>query len=254
MKLPKFRNGSRWDWTTVPSIDSLALYRATTAPHYMAHMTNWQLKTKYLFGLLFTQMSPFLVQWWEYLSLDPVMFGCSDEDAFWLNYVCWECMLVIVATCKGVLDFGCSFEGVVLLQWRGRVFCCSDEGVCFVAVTRACVLLQWRGRVFCCSDEGVCFVAVTRACVLLQWRGRVFCCSDEGVCFAIQKGIQASRSKVKMFRHNDTADLERLLTLHAEEEKKVGAATDLFIVIVCCIASMDSPFTYCIADHSVLFW
>ena len=81
-----------------------------------------------------------------------------------------------------------------------------------------------------------------------------FCFSDEGVCFAIQKGIQASRSKVKMFRHNDTADLERLLTLHAEEERKVGATTDLFIVIICCILGMDSPFTYCILDHSVLFW
>ena len=32
-KLPKFRNGGRWDWTTDPSIDSLALYHATTAPH-----------------------------------------------------------------------------------------------------------------------------------------------------------------------------------------------------------------------------
>ena len=26
-KLPKFRNGGRWDWTTVPSIDSPVLYR-----------------------------------------------------------------------------------------------------------------------------------------------------------------------------------------------------------------------------------
>ena len=29
----KFRNDGRWDGTTVPSIDSLALYSATTAPH-----------------------------------------------------------------------------------------------------------------------------------------------------------------------------------------------------------------------------
>ena len=38
-KLPKFRNGGRWDWTTVPSIDSPAPYRATTAPHMACHMT-----------------------------------------------------------------------------------------------------------------------------------------------------------------------------------------------------------------------
>ena len=31
--LPKFWNGGRWDWTTVPSIDSPVLYHATTAPH-----------------------------------------------------------------------------------------------------------------------------------------------------------------------------------------------------------------------------
>ena len=32
-QMPKFRNGSRWDWITVLSIDSPALYQATTALH-----------------------------------------------------------------------------------------------------------------------------------------------------------------------------------------------------------------------------
>ena len=41
--------------------------------------------------------------------------------------------------------------------------------------------------------------------------------SDEGVCFPIQKGIIASRSKIKYFKHNDMVDLERLL----EEQKKL---------------------------------
>jgi len=44
---------------------------------------------------------------------------------------------------------------------------------------------------------------------------------DEGVDFAIQKGIQASRSKVVYFKHNDTEDLERLLKLQQMEDKKV---------------------------------
>lgn len=38
-----------------------------------------------------------------------------------------------------------------------------------------------------------------------------FNCSDEGVNFAIQKGLDASRSKISYFKHNDAKDLERLL-------------------------------------------
>ena len=34
-KLPKFRNGSRWDWTTVPLSDSSALYHVITAPYFI---------------------------------------------------------------------------------------------------------------------------------------------------------------------------------------------------------------------------
>ena len=35
--------------------------------------------------------------------------------------------------------------------------------------------------------------------------------SDEAVNFAIQKGLDASRSKVKYFKHNDVQHLEQLL-------------------------------------------
>lgn len=42
-------------------------------------------------------------------------------------------------------------------------------------------------------------------------------CSDEGVAFSIQKGLVASRSKLKYFKHNDMADLHRLL----EEQRKL---------------------------------
>ena len=47
----------------------------------------------------------------------------------------------------------------------------------------------------------------------------IFC--DEGVHFAIQKGLQASKSKIKYFRHNDTTDLERLLEEQSVEDVKV---------------------------------
>ncbi len=41
--------------------------------------------------------------------------------------------------------------------------------------------------------------------------------SDEGVAFAVQKGLSASRSKIKYFKHNDMDDLHRLL----EEQRKL---------------------------------
>lgn len=45
--------------------------------------------------------------------------------------------------------------------------------------------------------------------------------SDEAACFAIQKGLQASRSNIKYFKHNDMADLERLLKEQEIEDQKV---------------------------------
>lgn len=45
--------------------------------------------------------------------------------------------------------------------------------------------------------------------------------SDDAACFSIQKGLQASRSFVKYFKHNDMEDLERLLKEQETEDKKV---------------------------------
>lgn len=45
--------------------------------------------------------------------------------------------------------------------------------------------------------------------------------SDKGVCFAIQKGVEASRSRVLWFDHNDMDDLERLLKEQQEKDRKV---------------------------------
>uniref|UniRef100_A0A672MN59 Serine palmitoyltransferase 1 n=1 Tax=Sinocyclocheilus grahami TaxID=75366 RepID=A0A672MN59_SINGR len=43
---------------------------------------------------------------------------------------------------------------------------------------------------------------------------------DEAACFSIQKGLQASRSFVKYFKHNDMEDLERLLKEQEIEDQK----------------------------------
>lgn len=43
---------------------------------------------------------------------------------------------------------------------------------------------------------------------------------DEAACFSIQKGLQASRSFIKYFKHNDMEDLERLLKEQEIEDQK----------------------------------
>ncbi|KAK0394563.1 hypothetical protein QR680_000805 [Steinernema hermaphroditum] len=42
-----------------------------------------------------------------------------------------------------------------------------------------------------------------------------------GCNFAIQKGVQASRSRIEWFNHNDMEDLERLLLIQAAKDKQV---------------------------------
>ncbi|XP_027988942.2 serine palmitoyltransferase 1 isoform X2 [Eptesicus fuscus] len=57
---------------------------------------------------------------------------------------------------------------------------------------------------------------------------------DRAACFAIQKGLQASRSNIKLFEHNDMADLERLLKEQEIEDQKnprKARVTRRFIVV-----------------------
>lgn len=58
--------------------------------------------------------------------------------------------------------------------------------------------------------------------------------ADEGVHFAIQKGILASRSDVRYFKHNDVEDLERLLKEQQDADlknPKKAKATRRFLVV-----------------------
>ncbi|XP_055596296.1 serine palmitoyltransferase 1 [Uranotaenia lowii] len=57
---------------------------------------------------------------------------------------------------------------------------------------------------------------------------------DECANFAIQKGLDASRSRVVFFKHNDMADLERLLEEQAVQDRrnpKKAAKTRRFLVV-----------------------
>ncbi|KAM3843524.1 serine palmitoyltransferase 1 isoform 2-T2 [Vipera latastei] len=57
---------------------------------------------------------------------------------------------------------------------------------------------------------------------------------DQAACFAVQKGLQASRSNIKFFKHNDMADLEHLLQEQEFEDQKnprKARVTRKFIVV-----------------------
>ncbi|KAM9519219.1 serine palmitoyltransferase 1 isoform 1-T1 [Salvelinus alpinus] len=57
---------------------------------------------------------------------------------------------------------------------------------------------------------------------------------DEAACFSIQKGLQASRSFIKYFKHNDMEDLERLLKEQEIEDHRnprKARVTRRFIIV-----------------------
>uniref|UniRef100_A0A914XUA0 Serine palmitoyltransferase 1 n=1 Tax=Panagrolaimus superbus TaxID=310955 RepID=A0A914XUA0_9BILA len=63
------------------------------------------------------------------------------------------------------------------------------------------------------------FATIASAIPAYAKRGDVIF-ADKGVNFAIQKGLQASRSRIEWFEHNDTEDLERLLKIQEEKDLK----------------------------------
>eukprot|EP00124_Ichthyophonus_hoferi_P000834 Ihof_evm4s35 gene=Ihof_evmTU4s35 len=66
------------------------------------------------------------------------------------------------------------------------------------------------------------FATVTSAIPAYSKRNDVIFC-DMGVSFAVQKGLQASRSSLRWFKHNDMEDLERVLKVQEEEDKRIPA-------------------------------
>uniref|UniRef100_A0A914CB15 Serine palmitoyltransferase 1 n=1 Tax=Acrobeloides nanus TaxID=290746 RepID=A0A914CB15_9BILA len=77
------------------------------------------------------------------------------------------------------------------------------------------------------------FATIASAIPAYAKRGDVIF-ADKGVNFAIQKGLQASRSRIEWFEHNDVEDLERLLEIQAEKDRKnpkIAAKTRRFMVV-----------------------
>lgn len=86
-------------------------------------------------------------------------------------------------------------------------------------------------------EEGIIysygFSTIASAIPAYSKRGDVIFC-DEGVHFAIQKGLNASRSVIKFFKHNDLDDLERVLKEQEAEDlrnPKKAKVTRRFLVV-----------------------
>ncbi|XP_057404688.1 serine palmitoyltransferase 1 isoform X2 [Balaenoptera acutorostrata] len=75
------------------------------------------------------------------------------------------------------------------------------------------------------------FATIASAIPAYSKRGDIV---DKAACFAIQKGLQASRSDIKLFNHNDMDDLQRLLKEQEIEDQKnprKARVTRRFIVV-----------------------
>lgn len=76
---------------------------------------------------------------------------------------------------------------------------------------------------------------------------------DEAACFSIQKGLQASRSIIKYFKHNDFDDLERLLKEQEQEDQKVPFLS--YSILKCPTVSFShAPCPQSHLDESSLQW
>lgn len=112
---------------------------------------------------------------------------------------------------------------------------CGPRG--FYGTVDVHLRLEEKLEEFMLAEEAIVysygFATIASAIPAYSKRGDVIF-ADESVHFAIQKGIQASRSKVVYFKHNDLKDLERILKEQQSEDKrnpKKAKVTRRFLVI-----------------------
>jgi len=72
----------------------------------------------------------------------------------------------------------------------------------------------------------------------------------QAACFAIQNGAVLSRAQVRYFKHNDVADLERILEEQAAKDKRSKCALTLGAFdLLCAMLSLLYCIVLCIAQH-----
>lgn len=74
----------------------------------------------------------------------------------------------------------------------------------------------------------------------------------QAACFAIQNGAVLSRAQVRYFKHNDVADLERILEEQAAKDKRSKCALTLGAFdLLCAMLSLLYCIVLYIAQHNL---
>ncbi|XP_043916254.1 serine palmitoyltransferase 1, partial [Protopterus annectens] len=185
-----------------------------------------------------------LIEEWQPEPLVPPVR--KDHPALNYNVVTGPASHIIVVNGKTCINFA-SFNFLGLLDNK-RVKTAALEsikkygvGTCgprgFYGTFDVHLELEDRLAKFMRTEEAIIysygFATIASAIPAYSKRGDIVFV-DEAACFAVQKGLQASRSNIKFFRHNDMADLERLLKEQEKEDQKnprKARVTRRFIVV-----------------------
>uniref|UniRef100_A0A3Q2FWG6 Serine palmitoyltransferase 1 n=1 Tax=Cyprinodon variegatus TaxID=28743 RepID=A0A3Q2FWG6_CYPVA len=146
-----------------------------------------------------------------------------------------ECINFASFNFLGLLDSERVKEKALLSLKKYGVGTCGPRG--FYGTFDVHLELENRLAKFMQTEEAIIysygFATIASAIPAYSKRGDIIFV-DEAACFSIQKGLQASRSFIKYFKHNDMEDLERLLKEQELEDQKnprKARVTRKFIVV-----------------------
>lgn len=132
-----------------------------------------------------------------------------------------ECINFASFNFLGLLDNNRVKEKALASLRKYGVGTCGPRG--FYGTFDVHLELESRLAKFMNTEEAIIysygFATIASAIPAYSKRGDIIFV-DEAACFAIQKGLQASRSFIKYFKHNDMEDLERLLKEQEQEDLK----------------------------------
>lgn len=132
-----------------------------------------------------------------------------------------ECINFASFNFLGLLDNGRVKEKALASLRKYGVGTCGPRG--FYGTFDVHLELESRLAKFMNTEEAIIysygFATIASAIPAYSKRGDIIFV-DEAACFSIQKGLQASRSNIKYFKHNDMEDLERLLKEQEQEDQK----------------------------------
>ncbi|XP_064386088.1 serine palmitoyltransferase 1-like [Halichondria panicea] len=129
-----------------------------------------------------------------------------------------ECLNLATLNFLGLLENSTVKEAAARSIQKYGVGSCGPRG--FYGTVDVHLELEKRLAKFTQREETILYsygFAAVSSCIPAYSKRRDIIFVDEGVAFSIQKGLVASRSKLKYFKHNDMADLHRLL----EEQRKL---------------------------------